>query len=296
MKSLIRYTSNAALAGLLLLPPAGASAQQEQQHRQSNSPPASSSSTAPSSGATAGSATLPNATQSQVDASVPDDPALTAIVAPYSLKVRELDTVIGKLDVELRKSGIGGGALGNFVADAMRTRAGKILGKPVIFAATNSGGLRKNSVAPGPLRVSDVYELLPFENGLVAVDLTGEQLLRFIEVIVAKRDAQSGARVIYRTDVEGRNELQSATLDNEKIVPTAAYTVVTIDYLVKRGGDYAVLGAAKNVRSLAQTIRDAVLDYVRAETAAGRTINTTLDKRFQLQEAASAAPENNQPR
>lgn len=293
MKHSRSYACYAALLGLLLLP-TGASAQQGQR-RETNSPPASSAAVPP-----AGAAASPvpgsdaRATQSQVDASVPDDPTLAAIVAPYSAKVRELDVVIGRLEVELKKSGVGGGSLGNFVADAIRARSEKELGKPVLFAATNSGGLRKNTIAPGPLRVHDIYELLPFENALVAVDLTGEQLLRFMEVILAKRDAQSGATLAFRTNAEGNNELHSATLGKQQAIDqTATYTIVTIDYLVKRGGDYAVLGEAKDVRPLGQTMRDAVLDYVRAETAAGRTINTTLDKRFLLQDAASAPPGNN---
>ncbi|MBA3438533.1 MAG: 5'-nucleotidase C-terminal domain-containing protein [Pyrinomonadaceae bacterium] len=286
MKHSIRHACCMALLGVLLLPAPGARAQAEQRGR-SDGLIAPSPSTPPA---------ARRATQSQVDGSIPDDPALTAIVAPYSAKVRELDTVIGQLEVELKKSGIGGGSLGNFVADAIRARAEKLLGKPVIFAATNSGGLRKNTIAPGPLRVRDIYELLPFENSLVAVDLTGEQLLRFVQVLLAKRDAQSGALLAYRTNAEGKNELHTVTLGQQQaILPNATYTIVTIDYLVKRGGDYAVLEEATNVRVLGQTIRDAVLDYVRAETAAARTINTTLDGRFHLQEAASASPENTRP-
>ncbi len=286
MKPSTRCACYTALLGLLLLRAPGAHTQTEQRG-QSGTAPTSSSSTPPAAS---------RATQSQVDGTVPDDPTLTAIIAPYSGKVRELDTVIGQLEVELKKSGVGGGSLGNFVADAIRARAEKLLGKPVIFAATNSGGLRKNTIAPGPLHVRDIYELLPFENALVAVDLTGEQLGRFMQVILAKRDAQSGAVLAYRTNAEGKNELHSVTLGQQQaILPNATYTIVTIDYLVKRGGDYAVLEEAKTVRALGQTIRDAVLDYVRAETAAGRPINTRLDKRFHLQEAASASPSNTRP-
>jgi len=184
---------------------------------------------------------------------------------------------------------VGGGGIGNFVADAIRQQAEAQLKRPVRLAVINTGGLRKNEIAAGDVRVIDIYELLPFENAVVAVDLTGEQLLRFMNVIVAKRDAQSGARILYRNNAEKKqNEIVEIRLRNadnkeEAIDPKAIYTVVTIDYLVKRGGDYKVLQEATNVRPLNITMRDAVLAYVRSETAANRKIKATLDGRFRYQ-------------
>ncbi|HYJ45970.1 MAG TPA: hypothetical protein VEV81_05090, partial [Pyrinomonadaceae bacterium] len=55
-----------------------------------------------------------------IDNSIPNDPAVEAVIAPYSAKVRELDAPLGKLAGELKKTGIGGGSLGNFVVDAIR--------------------------------------------------------------------------------------------------------------------------------------------------------------------------------
>src|SRR5688572_24681734 len=59
----------------------------------------------------------------EIDASVPDDKEVEKMLAPYSEKVRELSKVIGRLDHNLSKKGVGGGSLGNFVTDAMRAQA-----------------------------------------------------------------------------------------------------------------------------------------------------------------------------
>jgi 2',3'-cyclic-nucleotide 2'-phosphodiesterase (5'-nucleotidase family) len=231
------------------------------------------------------------ASERAIDESVPNDPAVDAVIAPYSAKVRELDAPLGKLAGELKKGGMGGGSLGNFVADAIRDRAQAKLGKPVLLAITNSGGLRKNQIAPGELKASDIFELLPFENALVTLDLTGEQLRRFLDVVVAHRDAQAGARITYRTNDQKKSEIVTVKLGSrgaeKDIDPQATYTIVTIDYLVKRGGDYAILQEAKNVRPLNLTMRDAVLDYVKAEAAAGRDIKVMLDGRFRYERAAN---------
>lgn len=235
------------------------------------------------------------ASESAIDDSIKDDPAVDAIIAPYSAKVHELATPIGKLVGELKKTGIGAGSLGNFVADALRDRAQVKLGKPVLLAITNGGGLRKNEISEGEISASDIFELLPFENALITLDLTGEQLRRFLDVVVSHRDAQSGARITYRTNDKKQSELVSVKLGDasaeREIDPKATYTIVTIDYLVKRGGDYSVLQEAKNVQPLNLTMRDAVIEYVKAETAAGRPIKATLDGRFRFDKASSATEE-----
>jgi 2',3'-cyclic-nucleotide 2'-phosphodiesterase (5'-nucleotidase family) len=187
---------------------------------------------------------------------------------------------------------MGGGSLGNFVADALRDRAQAKLGKPVLLAVINSSGLRKNSMTAGNISTSDIYELLPFENALVSLDLSGEQLRRFLDVTVERRDAQSGARIMYRAGPEQKNQIVNVKLGSagaeREIDPKANYTIVTIDYLVKRGGDYSVLQEAKNIQQLGLSMRDAVIDYVKAQTAAGRVVKATLDGRFRFERTEPA--------
>ncbi len=233
--------------------------------------------------------------ETAIDAGIADDAKVAAVIAPYRAKVLALNNVIGTLDRDAEKRGLGGGEIGNFVADAIRVEASKMLKRPIVLAVTNNGGLRKNRVTAGEIRVSDIYELLPFENALVTVDLTGEQLTRLFQTLVAARDAQSGAVVTYRTKDDTKTEFASAELiqpskkrrtqnttniKTVRIKPNAVYTIVTSDYLVNRGGDYAMLKEGVNVRPLNLTLRDAVLDYVRAETAAKRQIKSQLDNRF----------------
>ena len=221
-----------------------------------------------------------------VDAKIPDDPAIEKLLKPYSGKVRALNVVIGKLEGELRKAGVGAGSLGNFVTDGIRSQASLKLGKPVMLAVTNSGGLRKNTIAEGELRASDIFELMPFENALVQVDLTGEQLTKLLTVILESRDAQSGAKIRYRMNGD-KPEMVSMKLLNAQgqeteIDRSATYSIVTIDYLLSLGsGRYSILQRGKNPTPLGLTLRDAMMNYVKAETAAGRPIRSTLDARFE---------------
>jgi 2',3'-cyclic-nucleotide 2'-phosphodiesterase (5'-nucleotidase family) len=239
-------------------------------------------------------------TETLVDASIADDPAIEKMLSPYSAKVRALDVVIGKLETELKKGTVGGGNLGNFVTDGMRVYSSVKLGRPVLLAITNSGGLRKNTIATGDLRAADIFELLPFENALVQVDLTGEQLLKLLNVVVSSGDALSGARITYRMNADNKPEMVSARLIDSQsrqieIDPKATYSIVTIDYLVKLGsGRYSVLQEGKNIKPLGVANRDAILEYVKSETAAGRPIKSALDERFVLIGPDTQKPESPQ--
>ena len=237
--------------------------------------------------------------ETQIDSSIADDPALDQMIAAYSPKVRSIQNVIGKLKGELRKGGVGAGSLGNFVTDGILFEARQKLGPSVVLAVTNSGGLRKSSFSEGDLRESDIWELLPFENALVEFDLTGAQVLTLLKQVVSHRDAQAGARIKYVNDADNKPQIASVRLlvdgKEKEIDEAATYKVICIDYLWKRTanapseteGNYSVLGQAKKIEPLGLTIRDAIIDYVKKETAAGREIKPNLDGRFSLDRNAT---------
>ncbi len=226
----------------------------------------------------------PRARLLPVDSSIPDDPDVAKIVAPYAERVRDLSKVIGRLEGDLKKGRVGAGSLGNFVTDGLRAQAQAKLGKPVTLTVMNSGGLRKNDISAGELRSSDIFELLPFENALVAVEITGTQLQQLLQATT--RDAQAGARIQFKWNDRDRPEFLSGKLldasgKEQEIDPEKMYTVVTIDYLLQVGGGaYAFLKEAKTITPLNMTLRDAILNYIKAETAAGRPIRSVLDDRF----------------
>jgi 2',3'-cyclic-nucleotide 2'-phosphodiesterase (5'-nucleotidase family) len=283
----------------LLICAHGAAAQQSQAIEPCSATPSGSPAAKLKKAAAAGSPAdvRPRVSETEINATIPDDPAVDKMLEPYLAKVRALDVVIGRLEGELRKDGMGGGSLGNFVADGMRAEASITLGQPVALVVTNGGGLRKSAIAPGELRVRDIFELLPFENKLVELEMTGEQLLNVLKEVVASREVQSGARIKYRIGADQKPELISVKLISAvgretDINPTGNYRIITIDYLLSvSGSSSAIRQQVKNTKPLGITIRDAVIDYVKAETAAGRTVKASLDGRFVLEGSGSPKTE-----
>ncbi len=227
-----------------------------------------------------------NVKETVVDSSIADDPAVEKLLSPYAVKVKALDSVIGQLVGDLKKTGVGASTMGNFVTDGVRLTAIKKLHRPIALAIVNASGLRKNSISEGVLRYVDIFELLPFENALVKIDLTGSQLIDLLQRLTNSRDAQSGARIHYRWNDQNRPEFISARLLDDRgherqIDPESTYSIVTIDYLLKVGSsNYAILQEGKNVTPLNVTIRDAIADYVKTVTASGHKIEAHLDDRF----------------
>jgi 2',3'-cyclic-nucleotide 2'-phosphodiesterase (5'-nucleotidase family) len=250
---------------------------------------------------TAGANVRVHADETLIDSSIPDDPAFAPMLAAYSPKVHEIEKVIGKLKGgDLRKGGVGAGSLGNFVTDGILFEARQKVGNSVVMAVTNAGGLRKSAISEGELRERDIWELLPFENALVQFDLTGTQLMTLLRQVVSHRDAQAGARIKYVNDADNKPQLQSVKLlidgKEQDVDPNATYRVICIDYLMKRTanlpsdteGNYSVLNQAKKIEPLGLTIRDAIIDYVKQETKAGREIKVNLDGRFLMDRSGGA--------
>ncbi len=112
---------------------------------------------------------------SVVEDSIQDDPAIEAMVATFRDRMgEEIRQVIGETTGMLSKA-VPEGTLGNFATDAMLWSANAHCPDPVHMALTNNGGLRV-PIGAGPITLGQMYELMPFENMLSVLVLTGSQV------------------------------------------------------------------------------------------------------------------------
>jgi 5'-nucleotidase len=123
--------------------------------------------------------------------------------------------------------------LGNLFADAMRAQ---VSGADV--ALTNGGGLRAN-LPQGPLSYGALYEAMPFDNRLVKIQLTADELARVLRSHLAHDEhglvSISGLRVKV-TCRDGGLWLRLFQSDGRLIASGTRLTLVTSDYLAT-GGD-----------------------------------------------------------
>lgn len=123
-------------------------------------------------------------------------------------------------------------ALGSFLADSLRAM------EKSDVALLNSGGLRADLHA-GELTYGAIYEVLPFDNTVANVTLTGEELRRLLHAAYGSRKGvfQVSGLQVSLSRCPGHDRLRAVTLvDGKAIEPQRRYRVTLPDFLA-RGGD-----------------------------------------------------------
>jgi 2',3'-cyclic-nucleotide 2'-phosphodiesterase/3'-nucleotidase len=198
---------------------------------------------------------------------VAPDPGVAKIVASFEKRVKEKAAeVVGDATGDFTRSGSSESTLSDLIADAFRQR-----GKTQI-AIHNTGGIRA-PIAKGPVTWGDVFEVLPFDNTLVTLNLTGQQLKR---TLASGLLAVSGLHVELDLERPKGQQLISATMPGGAPIDDATvYSVTTNDFLVAGGDGYVELGKGRGLKDTGTLLRDVLVDYVRARG----TISPTLDGR-----------------
>jgi len=144
---------------------------------------------------------------------------------------------IGTLARAVEPQRAGESALGNLIVDAMLA-AEMSDGRPADIAMHNNGGIRAG-LPKGPITYGQLYAVLPFDNQLIALDLTGAQVLRILEHSVTERAGAmqvAGMAFSFRMANQAGRRVMEATVGGRPLDPERVYRVVTIDYLAG-GGD-----------------------------------------------------------
>ena len=137
--------------------------------------------------------------------------------------------------------------LGNMITDAF-VEYGRQQGWKTDVAFYNAAGVRA-SLKAGPVTYGQLYEVLPFGNTIVSVDLTGTQLKEVLEDASGRagRLQIAGGKWTYRfTNAAGQRVLE-ATIAGAPLDMTRVYHVATIDYLLLGGDGHTWLGRGANV-------------------------------------------------
>lgn len=212
---------------------------------------------------------------------------ITAVLKPYraqadSFKMKPIGKSSGPFPLEKDKES----ALGNFIADAVQ-RAGRDV-DGAEFSLMNAGGLR-NSLPEGKLRYDHIYRVMPFDNCLVIVRLTGNELRRLLEIafsgsegipavsglIVRRQDVPVGQPGPWDRDLnqDGQKETWERNIVLDVLDQNGApieddhiYKLATNDFLVS-GGDYQGLVYNQIPKDRIHyyqeiSIRDIILDYL----------------------------------
>lgn len=192
-----------------------------------------------------------------IDSTITPDPLVTKVLNHYSKRVNKvMGKVIGR-STGVFKNKKPEGSLGNLVADAIRTAASRIMERDVnIGLMTNSSIDYK--LPKGNITRRMIYNILPYNNKLVILELNGTQVRHLVNEIAQDRgDPESGIRM----RISG-NKAADVLIGRHTLNKNHIYYIATNDYLANGGGDLSALW--KPVKRLNQSIsiRKCVEEYI----------------------------------
>ena len=152
-------------------------------------------------------------------------------------------------------------------------RMKKISGNNIDIVLLNNGGIR-SIISKGDISEKTAFELMPFENSIVVLELNGKSINKMIDYlrIVKLQHPIRGLQIKLNDDYS----LNDANINGQKIKPNKKYYVATTDYLLDGGDKMYFLSETTKTIDINYKMRDVLIDYFKKND----TIKLATDNRF----------------
>jgi len=202
-----------------------------------------------------------------------DDKDIADMIAPYKERLdAEMNTVIGSTARELAIAKPES-TLGNWLADLIHKKSEDYYESEIDFALVNYGGIRIPSLSVGDITRGKIFELMPFDNMLMVLEIDGATVRQIFGVMATNGGWPISQQVSYVIENELPVDIliNNEALDNKKI-----YKVALSDYLAN-GGDNLFFLKDKKRRNLGVLFRDAMFEYIVEQN--GEAMSATVEGR-----------------
>jgi 2',3'-cyclic-nucleotide 2'-phosphodiesterase (5'-nucleotidase family) len=181
---------------------------------------------------------------------------METVAAGYKTRLdSETGEVIGNASVMFTRSGEQS-TLGNFVCDAAKHKSDSLFAaQPCHLIIMNRGCLRADLPA-GSITVNSIFELMPFDNELVLLAVTGEKLSGFPSLFEQKKHAFYGGTITLKDGGASRFLINGKPLDL-----LATYYILTNGFVANGGDGFSFLLEPVSRQNSGVKVRDAIIDY-----------------------------------
>lgn len=196
-------------------------------------------------------------------------------IDPYQQKLEsELNRKIGYA-VDNMHVGQPEGLLSNYCADALLHYSKMELNEPTDFAILNNGGLRK-PILNGPISLRTIYELMPFDNLVVILELDGTKVQALLDQVAAKGgEAISGIKMTIK-----HKKAHNILINGVALNPEKTYRIATTDYLSEGNDQLTALKEHSKIFVTSVKLRDVFIAVIEESTKKGIIIRSSLDGRI----------------
>lgn len=185
-----------------------------------------------------------------------EDPAVAETIKGFTAEVdKQMSKEVGVSDVDLGFSEAGlDSPIGNWFTDAMRRQSG------ADAAFQNSAGIRAD-MKKGVIRLRDIFQVMPFENTLAKLTMTGDQVTRLLADNLRGGRSKlqvSGLKVTFRNTAEGIKDIV-VTRNGAVLKPGDKISVVTNNYLTTGGSGGKAFMESSDIVDTMKPVRDLLL-------------------------------------
>lgn len=214
-----------------------------------------------------------------INSTIEANKSITDYIQPYKQQLNvTLDSSLAYNPTNLSKNdGDLNTALGNLMADAVLEQANPVFksreGKNIDFVLLNHGGIRAE-VPKGNITSRTAYQLMPFENEIVIVELSGRKVKEMLLYLGNAKTAHPVSGIQIKANKNYK--IIEARINGEPIDKMKTYFVATSDYLQQGGDNMAFFNKPVNLYSIDYKIRNALIDYFKKVD----TIKAKVDTRY----------------
>ena len=216
-----------------------------------------------------------------IDSSIVPSTKIVRLIAPYKEKlIGEMETVLSYTPKAItKKSAAMQSSLGNLMADMCFEMSATLFKEKtntaIDFAMFNYGGLRA-TISAGKVTKEEAFKLMPFENELVVVSLTGEKVIALVNYFIKNKTAHPLSKNIILLIKEKTYHLK---VNDEKFDINKTYNVLTSDYLQGGGDKMNFFKNPEKIIKLEYKVRDAIINYFEKVD----TLKTAIDNRVTIE-------------
>jgi len=212
-----------------------------------------------------------------IDSLCTADAEMLKVIAPYKQKLEaQMNVMIGLSTMDLPKEKPES-LLGNFVADAIFNIGQQKFEDTLDCSISNYGGLRIPNLAAGQITKGDIFELMPFDNMLVVLELDSATTYQFFQHIAANSGWPVSKHISMGIDSLG--QMHSLLINDSTLTADKTYRILTSDYVANGGDKCDFLKDEKQI-DLDLPFRDAIIQHIEQQSKEGIMINAKIENRI----------------